>query len=139
MQLTLVYSQFYTSFRLHRQFIYTLVNNFKIKPHSLTLILIFWIPPQWRSAHRVVSTQPGGLPTLIFLIYFSRQIDYYTNTVLTILTRSTTVPVNFYFIFAVFHTELLAHSQEYNTQTPYLSDCAVHKIPLHKSTKVTSI
>ena len=34
------------------------------------------------------------------------------NTVLTILTRSTTGPVNFYFIFAVFHTELLMHSQE---------------------------
>ena len=55
------------------------------------------------------------------------------------LTRSTTGPVNFYFIFAVFHTELLVHSQEYNTQTPYLSDCAVHRVPLHKSTKDTSI
>ena len=55
------------------------------------------------------------------------------------VSRSTTGPVHFYFIFAVFHTELLAHSQEYNTQTPYLSDCAVHRVPLHKSTKDTSI
>ena len=28
------------------------------------------------------------------------------------------------------------HSQEYNTQTPYLTDCAVHRVPLHKSTKI---
>ena len=39
----------------------------------------------------------------------------------------------------VFHTELLAYSQEYDTQTPYLSDCAVHRVPLHKSTRDTSI
>ena len=142
MQLILVYGQFYTSFSaLHRQFIYNLANIFKFKPHSLLLILIFRYHRSRRSRHRVVNAQPGDLPTLnvIFLIYFSRQIDYYTNTVLTILTRSTTGPVNFYFIFAVFHTELLMHSQEYNTHTPYLSDCAVHRVPLHKSTKDTSI
>ena len=51
-------------------------------------------------------------------------------------TRSTTGPVNFYVIFAVFHTELLVYSQEYDTQTPYLSDCAVHRVPLHKSTRI---
>ena len=34
-------------------------------------------------------------------------------------------------------TELLVSSQEYNIQTPYLSDCAVHRVPLHKSTKDT--
>ena len=28
------------------------------------------------------------------------------------------------------------YSQEYNTQTPYLSDCAVHRVPLHKSTRI---
>ena len=54
-------------------------------------------------------------------------------------TRSTTGPVNFYVIFTVFHSELLAYSQEYDTQTPYISDCAVHRVPLHKSTRDTSI
>ena len=64
---------------------------------------------------------------------------YYTQTLsLQYVPRSTTGPVNFYFIFQ-YPTELLAHSQEYNTQTPYLSDCAVHRVPLHKSTKDTSI
>ena len=125
MQLILVYSQFYTSFRLCRQFIYYLANILKLIPHPLSLILIFRYYHSRRSTQRVVNTQPGDLPNskLIFLIYFSRQIDYYSNTVVTILTRSTTGPGNFYFIFAVFHTELLTHSQEYNTQTPYLSDC----------------
>ena len=46
------------------------------------------------------------------------------------------VQLNFYFIFAVFHTKLLAYSQEYDTQTPYLSDCAVHRVPLHKCTGI---
>ena len=54
-----------------------------------------------RSTHRVVNTTTRGstYSKLIFLIYFSRQIDFYTNTVLTILTRSTTGPVNFLFYF----------------------------------------
>ena len=101
MQLTLVYSQFYTSFRLCRQFIYNLANIFKLKPHPLSLILIFRYHHSRRSTHRVVNAHPGDLPTLklIFLIYFSRQIDYYTNTVLTILTRSTTGPVKLLFYF----------------------------------------
>ena len=47
-----------------------------------------------------------------------------------------TGPVNFYIIFTVFHTELLVYSQEYDTQTPYLSDCTVHRVPLHKSTGI---
>ena len=74
-----------------------------------------------------------------FWLIMAHSAYYYANTVLTILTRSTTGPGKFYFIFSVFHTELLMHSQEYNTQTLYLSDCAVHRVPLHKSTKDTSI
>ena len=55
MQLTLVYSQFYMSFRLHRQFIYNLANIFKLKPHPLSLILIFRCYHSRRSTHRVVN------------------------------------------------------------------------------------
>ena len=36
----------------------------------------------------------------------------------------------------MFHTELLANSQEYNILKPYLSVCVVHRVPLHKSTKI---
>ena len=47
------------------------------------------------------------------------------------------VQSNFYFIFAVLHTELLVSSQEYNTELKhYLSAGAVHRVPLHKSTNI---
>ena len=49
------------------------------------------------------------------------------------------VQSNFILFFTVFHTELLVSSQEYNIKLKHLSACAVHRVPLHKSTKDTGI
>ena len=61
--------------------------------------------------------------------------DLHSVTPLLVLLVQST----FILFFSVFHTELLVSSQEYNIQTPYLSVHAVHRVPLHKSTKNTSI
>ena len=66
-QLILVYGQFYTSFRLCRQFNSNLANIFKIKTTptvSYKKFFIFRCYHSRRSTHRVVNAQPGDLPTL---------------------------------------------------------------------------
>ena len=151
MQLTLVYSQFYTSFRLCRQFIYNLANIFKLKPHPLSLILIFRCYHSRRSTHRVVNTQPGDLSTLklISLIYFSRQIDCYDNPVLTILTRSTTGPVKtfYFYFFSIPHRVVseqpgIQHSKHFIFQFLQYTEyhcIRVQKIPASKSTSTKQL
>ena len=46
------------------------------------------------------------------------------------------VQSNFILFLQYSHTELLVSSQEYNTELKHLSACAVHRVPLHKSTKI---
>ena len=87
----------------HRQFIYNSYtiwpNIFKFKNHTHCHLSLSLDHQSGRSTHRVVNTQPGDLLTLNEFFYFSRRIDLYTNTVLTILTRGTTGPVNLLFYF----------------------------------------
>ena len=147
-QLTLVYSQFYTSCRLRRQINAIWLISSKLKTASTVSykkILYFRFYSSRRSTHRVVNAQPGDLSTLnlFSFIYFCRQIDCNEVLCLKILTRNTTGPVKLLFYFCSFpHRVVSEQPGIQQLSKPYLSvvqyieyHCIrVQKIPAFKST-----